>query len=244
MDKKNAINQLFGLKKPIIGMIHLAGRNTDEKIKRALEELTIYEQEGVNGVIIENYHGNMEEVKEVLKLSRRRFDNLVRGINILRNPYFGFKLAQDYEAKFVQFDSVQTRDLNLGLYNRLREEFPSIFVLGGVGFKYIPPTGNPLEVNLADGKSRCDAIVTTGEGTGIETPLEKLKLYRELLGDFPLIVGAGVNLDNVCEQLAITDGAIIGSYFKPRGNTRLPIDRKKVKDLMDLVRHLRNPQTQ
>ena len=220
--------------KPIIGMIHLAGETRNEKVSRALEELAIYEQERVDGAIIEDYHGTYEDVRETLRKSQGKF-NLVIGVNVLRNPYSGFKLAQDYGARFVQFDSVQTPDLDLELYDKMREEFPVIAILGGVGFKYTSPTGNSLDVDLSEGKSRCEAIVTTGSGTGIETSTQKLREYKDLLNKFPLIVGAGVNLQNIYEQLQICDGAIIGSYFKSQGNTHLSIDREKVKDLVDIV---------
>ncbi|MDP2926180.1 MAG: BtpA/SgcQ family protein [Nanoarchaeota archaeon] len=236
---KNNLNSIFQISKPIIGMIHLAGNDQRDRVKRALEELAIYQEEEVNGAIIEDYHGTSQDVYETLRESLTKGLKIVRGVNVLRNPYSAFKLAFDFEARFIQFDSVQTPDLDLELYNRLRKEYPAIAVLGGVGFKYISPTGNPLEIDLAEGKSRCEAIVTTGSGTGIETPVEKLREYKRLLKEFPLIVGAGVNLDNVLEQLQICEGAIVGSYFKPNGNTHLPIDRKRVKDLMDIVRQLR-----
>lgn len=212
-------------------------RFSDEKISRSLEELAIYEQEGVNGAIVEDYHGSPENIKETLKQSQGRF-NLVIGINVLRNPYSAFRLAQEYGARFVQFDSVQTPDLDLELYDRMRKEFPNIAVLGGVGFKYTSPTGNPLKVDLMEAIPRCEAIVTTGSGTGIETPTQKLRAYKKLLWEFPLVVGAGVNLQNVYEQLEICDGAIIGSYFKPKGDTHLPIERKRIKSLINIVRRL------
>ena len=89
-----------------------------------------------------------------------------------------------------------------------------------------------------EGISRCEAIVTTGSGTGIETPRDKLERFRSHLGYFPLIVGAGVNAENVKEQLAIADGAIVGSYFKPQGDTGQPVDRERVRELMTIVREL------
>ncbi len=233
MKQTNKFKRLFS-RKPIIGMIHLAGKTQDEKISRALEELTIYEQEKISGAIVEDYHGSSEDVKETLKQSQGKF-NLIIGVNVLRDPYSGFRLAREYGARFVQFDSVQTKDLDLELYNRMRREFPDIVVLGGVGFKYISPTGNPLEVDLTEATSRCEAIVTTGSGTGIETPIQKLKDYKKLLGEFPLVVGAGVNLQNVYEQLQICDGAIVGCYLKFRGDTHLSVSRQKVRSLMDIV---------
>jgi len=221
--------------KAIIGMIHLAGKTRDEKVSRALEEMAIYQDEGVKGVIIEDYHGSHGDVEETLRQSSGGNFKLVRGINVLRNPYSAFTLAEKYGAKFIQFDSVQTQDLNLESYQAKREKYSDVAVLGGVGFKYVAPTGNPLEQDLNEGKSRCEAIVTTGSGTGIATPTEKLEEFRRLLERFPLIVGAGVNLDNIQEQLRIVDGAIVGSYFKPQGNTQLPIERKRVRALVEAI---------
>ena len=233
----SSFNQLFQ-DRALIGMIHLAGRDRYEKVSRAMEELTIYEEEGINGAIIEDYHGTPDDVLEVLKQTQGKF-NLVKGINILRNPYSAFGLASKFGAGFIQFDSVQTPNLNLQQYQELRNSNPEIAVFGGVGFKYVSPTGNPLYIDLDEGRSRCEAIVTTGSGTGIETPLDKLENYRKLLGEFPLIVGAGVNFGNVREQLRITNGAIIGSYFKPNRDTQLPIQRQRVRDLVDVVRSMK-----
>lgn len=236
--KKNRLTDLFGVDKPIIGMIHLAGKSEREKTKIALEELKIYQNEDVNGAIIEDYHGSLENLYEILGQSSTGL-KIIRGINCLRDPYRSFNMARDFGAKFIQFDSVQTPDLDIERYDLLRNKYPEIIVLGGVGFKYTSPTGNPLEQDLNEGKSRCEGIVTTGLGTGLETPLEKLREYKRLLSDFPLIVGAGVNLDNVKKQLQIADGAIIGSYFKQDGNTQLPVDRNKVRELMSIVKDLR-----
>tara|TARA_Y100000034_G_scaffold44433_1_gene54496 strand:- start:1080 stop:1793 length:714 start_codon:yes stop_codon:yes gene_type:complete len=231
--------ELFNVEKPIIGMIHLAGEDSKDILRRALEELAIYEEEGVNGAIIEDYHGELDDVHRILKESQGKFPNLKIGINTLINPYASLSLANHFGAEFVQFDSVQTPDLDLERYNKLREEYPDIVILGGVGFKYKQPTGNPLEVDLQKAQERCDAIVTTGSGTGVETPIEKLIDYRTALGCFPLVVGAGVTLDNIVRQLHYTDGAIIGSCFKPDGNTELPVDRNKVRSLMDIVKDIR-----
>jgi hypothetical protein len=233
---ENNLAKLFNAEKPIIGMIHLAGSDSHERIQRGLEELMLYDKENVNGAIIEDYHGTSIDVYGVLKESQKLKLKIVKGVNVLRDPYSAFELASNFGAKFIQFDSVQTRDLNLKIYSALREQYPKISVLGGVGFKYTLPTGNPLEQDLEEGMQRCEAIVTTGAGTGIETPIEKLKAYKKILGNFPLIVGAGVNADNIKEQLSVADGAIIGSYFKPEGNTFLPVDRKLVRNIVNLVK--------
>jgi len=232
-------NKLFLIKKPIIGMIHLAGNSHQERVKRALEELVIYQEEGINGAIIEDYHGTQEDVFETFKQVKRLNLNVVLGMNLLSNPYFGYQESKSLGAKFVQFDSLQSTDINLGLYRKLRIYNPDVAVLGGVRFKYTQDTGNPLEKDLNEVKSICEAIVTTGSGTGIETPLEKLIEFKRNLKEFPLVVGAGVNPSNAYEQFFIADAAIIGSYVKPRGNTYLPVERSLIRDIIPIVKEVR-----
>ena len=63
--------------------------------------------------------------------------------------------------------------------------------------------------------------------------------FRELLGEYSLISGAGVDSSNVYEQLQVADSVIVGSYFKPQKNTHLHVNREKVRDLMTIVQELR-----
>ncbi len=232
----NKFLDLFPVQKPIIGMIHLAGNSLNEKIYRAVEELELYQQEDLDGAIIEDYHSNGTELIQVLPILARNPWYLKLGINFLRSPEDAFDLASQYDFNFVQVDTVE--GIN-DVYLNKRLEFPQISLLGGVRFKYQPSSGKTLEDDILRGTQRCDAIVTTGSGTGKETPLEKLKDFKSLLPNFPLVVGAGVTLSNICDQLNFVDCAIIGSYFKPNGNTQLPVEREKVRDLMSVVKEYR-----
>ncbi len=231
----NGFYELFNNKKPLIGMIHLAGDSEQERINRALEEISIFEEEGIAGALIEDYQGSITEVVKTLDLLSLQEPNIVIGINILRNPYSAFEFANQSIAKFIQFDSVQEQDLDLEWYDADRRKYPRIVVLGGIRFKYTGSTGNSLKQDLKEGVSRCEAIVTTGEGTGIETPIQKLHDFKKILKEFPLIVGAGVNKDNIKEQLEIADGAIIGSYFKDY-NTQEKIKRHRVRELVQVMK--------
>ena len=42
-------------------MIHLSGL---DPVERALKEIEIYETEGLDGIIVENYHGTIDEIIE------------------------------------------------------------------------------------------------------------------------------------------------------------------------------------
>lgn len=232
------LEEVFGVKKPIIGMIHLAG-DKKERVRIALEELFLFYEEGINGAIIEDYHGSPGDVRRTFQTLKGPVKRAtpVLGANVLANPYRAFEFAN--QIAFIQFDSAHIPQEEIEYFNQLRRENPHIKVLAGVGFKYQPPTGNPLEQDLEEAKARCDVIVTTGEGTGIETPIGKLRRYKEILKDFPLFVGAGVTLENVREQLEIADGAIVGSYFKQENATMNSIDRNKVRDFMQAIKEIR-----
>lgn len=231
-------SRVFG-RIPILGMIHMAG---SEPIKRALEEIAIYEEEGVDGCIIENYYNESDiPLEKTLKETQKLKPGIVIGVNVLPNEFhLSFPLANKYGGKFIQLDYVAGHyvagETRFEAYMRFKEGYPDIIVLGGVWPKYYKPVlGSDLEKDLREGMKRAEAIVVTGAGTGMETPLEKIKRFRDIIGDHPLIVGAGLTPDNAYEALCIADGAIVGTSLKIDGRTENPVDRSRVRDLMQAV---------
>lgn len=246
MQLNNRYNQVFG-RIPILGMIHLAGQNP---VKRALEELAVFEEEGIDGAIVENYHGSVQDVTQTLHETHKRKPNVVIGVNVLPNEFYqSLPFAQKYGADFVQLDHVagtyRSGELNFESYKHVKSKHPDIIVLGGVWPKYYHPIeGSDLEQDLKTGIQRAEAIVVTGAGTGKETPFDKIKRFREIIGDHPLVVGAGLTPDNAYEQLCISNGAIVGTSLKLDDNTYNPIDRQRVRDFMSVVREAREYQEQ
>lgn len=233
--------------KPLIGMLHLAGgedcssyeKKFSRKLTRVMEELAIYEEEGLQGALFENYHGSVSDVHTALMALKGIRSSLQLGVNILPNQMgLAMQLAHEYGLSFVQVDYVAGRyarapsdEAYYHDLSRWREEFPHIFVLGGVWPKYYTPLpGSILEEELKEGMQRADAIVVTGTGTGMETPLEKIRQFRQVLGDdYPLVVGAGLTAKNVKGQMGVADGGIVGSAFKIGGQTWEPVERDLVR---------------
>ena len=232
------LKEVFGADKPIIGMLHMTGYGPDEKMEIAKREIEIMFGNGVNAVLVENYYGGAEDVQNALKYLQENYPDKAYGINMLGFPEMAFDMARKYGAKFVQIDSVcghlkPKDDVKYALELEKLMGDHDIFLLGGVRFKYQSVrSGRSLEEDLKIGSERCDAIVVTGEGTGISTDLEKIKSFRTILGDFPLIVGAGMTAETAQEQLTYSDGAIVGSYFKESGITDNPVDEKRVQDFI------------
>ena len=241
MQEKKDFKKTFG-NTPILGMIHLAG---DEASSQALDEISVYIEEGVTGAIIENYHGSINDVINLLEITSKFTTPFLFGINILPNNFSrAFSLAKRYGASFIQLDHVAGKyaqgELNTEQYTAEREQNQNVFVLGGVWPKYYTPVKDSnLEKDIRTGMERCDAIVVTGKGTGKETPLDKIETFHSLMNYHPLIIGAGITIQNAYEQLYIADGAIIGSAFKSDNNTENPVDKARVKDIMDVVKEVR-----
>lgn len=218
-------------KRPIIAMIHLAG--ADRAVEIALKEIALLESCGVDAILVENYHNSPDVVEEVLK---QISTTMKVGINILPNDYWdAFELANKYNAIFIQMDYIagtynKTTKLNVDDYLKYRNKYPNIQVLGGVHPKYYTPLSD-LADDLNDAMLLCDAIVVTGAGTGVKTPLDKIKEFKNKIGNFPLIIGAGLSEENVGD-LIHANGAIVGSAFKVGKLTSQPIQKEYVQSFM------------
>lgn len=242
---KKPFLEIFKNEKPILAMLHLKGDSPEERFERAKKEFQIYLENGVDAVIVENYYGNYYDMERMLQyLDENKFD-IVYGVNCLNVDAMGFELARRYHASFVQLDSVSGHlkvrdDPGFDEFMKLNRSNYDGYVLGGVRFKYQPYRSNrSLEEDLKIGMTRCDAIVVTQDATGQETSLDKIKEFRDIIGDFPLIVGAGVTADNASKQFEIVDGAIVGSYFKDTYKDTGDVDASHVKCLIDVMKEIR-----
>ncbi len=235
-----SLKDLFGVEKPILGMIHLYGTKDKDRLKRGMEELEIYNEEDVDGVIIDDFISPFIDFCHFLDDSSKQKYKFAKGINHLYDPYLNFDYAQRFGCQFALFNSIQKNSIISHYYDLKRNKFSDIFVIGGVDFRLSKPTNESVKSNLMFAKDKCDAIVTSTRIKSLETPIPKLNEYKSYLGDFPLFTGSGVCLDNVQKQLSVADGAIIETYFKEKNDISLPVDRYKVRDFMDAVKELRN----
>ncbi|MGL6107000.1 BtpA/SgcQ family protein [Romboutsia sp.] len=242
---KKGILSVFKNKKPIIAMVHLKGESPEEIFERAKKEISIYEENGVDGIMLENYYGNYYDLERILEYVSKINLSIPYGVNCLNVDTMGFELATKYNANYVQVDSVvghvKPRDeATLEEFFKLHRSKCPAYLIGGVRFKYQPMLSeNTIEEDLKIGMTRCDAIAVTQNATGEETSMEKIELFRNNLGDFPLVVAAGVTLENVGKQLEIGDLVIVGSYFKDNFKDFGEVSPNHVKIFMDEIKKIR-----
>jgi predicted TIM-barrel enzyme len=85
-----------------------------------------------------------------------------------------------------------------------------------------------------------DALCVSGPITSQPVDASALaEVARAVSGSgVPILVNTGCRAANAAELLRIADGAIVGSSLKIDGVTWNPVDRLRVRELMDTVRNL------
>lgn len=237
---KKLFTDVFNSKKPIIGMLHLKGDTDEEVFEIAKKEIDAYYKNGVDAVIVENYFGTYHHMVPVLEYLQKNYNDHIYGVNCLYMNTMTFELAIKYDADFVQIDAIsghviEREDISYAEFIKLYRSRYSGFIIGGVRFKHCPYlSGRSLKEDLEIAMTRCDAIAVSQDETGQETSMDKIQEFRNIIGDFPLIVGAGMTADNCAKQLAVADGGIIGSYFKDTFTAEGVVDEDHVKKLIEV----------
>lgn len=235
---QDKITSTFKSTKPLLAMLHLKGDSDKEILERAITELNIYKDNHIHGIVVENYFGKPKHVEMVLSYLQEHHPTLVYGVNLLDDDVLGFQLANKYQAKFIQLDSVAGHlihedDITFHDFMMEQRENCNIFVLGGVRFKYQPyKSGRSLEEDLKIGMTRCDGIVVTSDETGQETDIQKTLSFRVVIEDFPLFIGAGLTVNNLSTQLQNANGGVIGSYLKDTRKDTGDVYTEHVEELM------------
>lgn len=237
----------FRTTKPVIGMLHLTGDTRQARLDQAKREVHDLAAGGVDAIMVENYFGDAVDMERVLEWLLGEPGLPLIGVNVLHDYRKAFAFCERFPVRIVQIDSVAghlapEKDAAYADDLAALRQRHDVLVFGGVRFKYQPvASGRTVEEDLRLGMERSDAIVVTGTATGEETDVAKIAAFRHVLGEFPLIIGAGLTVENAAEQLALADGAIVGSYFKDTFRDTGVVERKHVEMLVRAVDALRDP---
>ena len=170
------------------------------------------------------------------------------GIDVLWDPKAALAIAKATGAQFVREVLTGTFVSDMGLWSpSVGEIYKYKKLIDGenikVFFNICAEFASSLDKRPIEEvaksvvfSSLADAILISGPRTGVPPSIETLARVKETIGDIPVLVNTGVNIENVREFLAVADGAIVGTSLKRDGITWNPVDIERVRRLMESVK--------
>jgi len=238
--------------------------NMDTIIEKALDEANIYKEAGIDAIMLENMHDvpyQKNDVGHEISTAMALVCYLVKketqlpvGIQILagankaalavaKNANLDFIRAEgfvfghladegyiDSQAAEIMRYRKQIAATNIAVITDIKKKHSSHALTADIS---IAETAHAAEFFISDG------LIVTGKHTGSTANIDEIKEVKEAT-KLPVIIGSGVNIDNVKEYLAISDALIVGSYFKKDGFWKNELDKERISEFMKQVRKLRN----
>lgn len=231
-----------------------------EVIRRARLDLEALQAGGVDGILISNEFSlpYLTRTEPVTGMAMARIIGELQseicvpfGVNVLWDAFASLDLAAATGARFVRevFTGVYASDFGLWNTNvgaaarhRSRLGIPEVRLL----FNVLPEAAAYLGGRSLDDITRStifntqpDGVVVSGLTAGAPTEDTDLKLVKANAGSVPVFVNTGMRAESAAKQLAIADGAIVGTAFKVDGRFENGVDQARVKDLMSAVEFAR-----
>ena len=246
----------------IVGVIHLlplpgTPRAVDFEtvLSRALEDAFTLKRGGVETVIVENFgdapfvRGLVEPhiatymTRLILEIKSKVGLNI--GVNVLRNDArTAIAIAETVKAEFVRINvhtGAAWTDQGLiqgSAYDSLqyRNQLGSkVQIMADVMVKHATPAGKRTLLDAANDtvhRGLADAIIVTGEATGSCVDWSEVEALKAQLPKVPIWIGSGINRENITQAEQLADAVIIGTYFHRNSQISLPLDLKRVRDLV------------
>lgn len=265
--KPDEVIRLFGRRQALIGMLHLrplpgaprylASEGMHAAVTQALDEARMLEDEGFDGVIVENAwdipfvkpdavgHETVAALAVVVECVRRAI-SLPIGVNCLANAVeASIAIAAAAGGAFVRANQWANAYIanegfvegRAGLAARYRHaigaDHISVWadVLVKLGSHAMTADRSLTEQARDAAWFDANALIVTGSRLGDPPLTQDIATVRSASG-LSVIVGSGVGPDNLGDILAYADAVIVGSSLKMGGVWHGDMDRAAVRNLV------------
>ncbi|ATW28485.1 SgcQ protein [Candidatus Formimonas warabiya] len=236
-------------------------KGMDDVIEKARHDLHALQNGGVDAVMFSNEFSlpylTKVRTETVAAMARiigelRKEISVPYGVNVLWDPKASITLATVTGAKFVReiFTGVYASDF--GLWNtdcgdtfrhaKAIDAHPilKLFNIVPEAAKYLAQRDIEEIVQGTIFNCRPDVLCVSGLTAGSETSIDTLRRVKKVAGATPVFANTGVRHDNIEQQLASADGAVVGTAFKIDGKFENLVDEGQVKRFMEKVKSFRN----
>ncbi|HEY8462257.1 MAG TPA: BtpA/SgcQ family protein [Blastocatellia bacterium] len=234
-----------------------------EIIARAVREAAIYRDCGVDGVIIENMHDTpytrgsagpeVVATMAVIGAAVKAESRLPAGVQILAGANIeAMAVAHAAGLDFIRAEGFAFAHVaDEGLIQSSAAALLRYRKMIGAGRAQVwadvkkKHSSHAITADVSLGATaeaaefmRADAVIVTGGVTG-EAPKIDDALEARARCRLPVLLGSGIDADNIADFYQAADGFIIGSYFKTDGHWANPVEAERVKRLVARLERIR-----
>jgi membrane complex biogenesis BtpA family protein len=236
------------------------GGSVQAILDAALRDAATLKQAGMDAILIENMH-DLPYLNRVVGpeigstmtvaayLIRRAFD-LPTGVQVLAGANrdalavalaagLDFIRAEGFVFGHVADEGWMDGQAGELLRYRKQIEATGVHILTDIKKKHSAHAAtadvNLVETARAAAFFRSDGLIVTGSATGQAADLAELRALQGATA-LPVIVGSGIDADNVLSYAPLCDAMIVGSSIKVQGRWELPVDLTRAEKLVNTLR--------
>lgn len=232
-------------------------------VDTALDELAIYQKAGVDAIAIENMHDipylkrnvgpeivacmtvvaqyiraqcSLPVGIQILSSANKEALSVAKAANLDFIRAEGFVFGHVADEGFIESDAgslLRYRKMidaqNIAVFTDIKKKHSAHALTADID---IVETAKAASYFLSDG------LIITGVSTGRAASIEALKAVKEACTS-PVLVGSGINYDNVDSYMQVSDAMIVGSHFKEAGYWANALSYDRTAQFMEKVRRLR-----
>lgn len=233
-------------------------------ISEALRETLILTEGGVDAVMIENMHDRpylkrnagpeIVAAMTAVAYEMRQAFKIPLGIQILAGANkealavtlaagFDFIRAEGFVFGHLADEGWMNSDAgellryrkqigaeHIKIFTDIKKKHSSHFISSDIS---IAETAKAAEFFLSDG------VIVTGAATGKKASVDEVKMTKKSV-EIPVIIGSGIDVENIQEYWDFADAFIVGSSLKKEGNWENEVDRYRVEKLMQKIKQLKD----
>jgi membrane complex biogenesis BtpA family protein len=239
-------------------------QNIQAIISNALTDAKILQQEGVDAIMIENMHDrpylNRKVGPEIVATmtavacALKKEISIPLGVQILAGANkealavafaagFDFIRAEGFVFGHLADEGMINSDAgellryrkqigadNIQIFTDVKKKHSSHAISSDIS---IEETAKAAEFFLIDG------VIVTGNATGEKASVEDVRVVKTSV-KVPVLIGSGIDLNNITDYWNFADAFIIGSSFKRNGNWENEVDANRVQAFIHTVKLLKS----
>ena len=208
-------------------------------LKHALADLKALEEGGVDGIFLENNYGlSKEKIDTSVAISMGYLINDIRkrtklplGASVLWNDFeAAFALAHTYNLQFIRIpvfvDTVEpycgviTGNPKQVKVSQKRLHAENVAIFADILVKHSKHISTHTLESAAQKAIHggADVVIVTGDWTGESPTVKSMSKLRLKTPNFPILIGSGVNEENIIDLFRYANGAIVSTSLKHGSN--------------------------